>query len=113
MTARKVTTARGTSKSDDEAKAKRIAAYKRVFEGNSNRDDGDMVLADLLHVSGFFRPPNYADWMARTKTTEGFPLHCALQAARAEPIRHILNFLGVTDDQMIALERAAREEAKR
>ena len=113
MTARKITTANGTSKGPAEADAKRAAAYRAVFTGSSNRDDGDMVLADLLNASGYFRPPNYADWIAKTKTPQGFELHCALQAARAEPIRRIMDFLGLTDDQMIALERGAREEAKR
>lgn len=113
MTTRKPTTARGSTTTEEGARNLRAQAYKRLFSGNGSRDDADIVLTDLLASTGYFRPPNYADWMARTKTPNGFELHCALQAARAEPMRHIMDFLALTDEQMIALEKAARVEAKR
>lgn len=114
MTARKRTTARGATETDKQAQLRRTQAYQRVFgEGAPTRDDKDIVLSDLLKATGFFRPPSYAEWMAKTKTPQGFELHCALQAARAEPMRHIMGFLNLSDDDMLALERAVREEAKR
>jgi hypothetical protein len=113
VTARKIATARGSTRGPRAADVRRIEAYKALFTGTSTRDDGDIVLADLLNATGFFRPPNYAEWMLKTKTPEGFQLHCALHAARAEPIRRIMDFLGMSDEQMIALEKAAREESGR
>lgn len=102
---RKVATARGETGTPQEADLVLAHAYRRLFTGK----EGEMVLSDLLALTGFFRPPNYVDWLKRTGTSQGFELHCALQAARAEPIRAILNHLNKSDDQMIALEKAARE----
>jgi hypothetical protein len=111
--ARKVATSKAVARGDAAQKNARVQAYKRLFSGNGTRDDADIVLSDLLATTGYFRPPNYAEWMARTKTPAGFELHCALQAARAEPMRHIMDYLALTEDQIIALEKAAREESRR
>jgi hypothetical protein len=82
-------------------------AYLRVFSGQ----DGEMVLADLVAAVGYYRRPSYGQWMADTKSPHGFELHSALSNARAEVVQHIMGFLTLTDDQLIALERAARLEA--
>lgn len=110
MRERTPATARRLSKTKDEATLRLIKAYQRVFgEGGApDRDDKEIVVTDLLDVTGFFRPPNYAEWMARTKTPHGFELHCALHAARAETMRHILGLLNISDEHLIALEKAVR-----
>lgn len=82
-------------------------AYLRVFSGQ----DGEMVLADLVATVGYYRRPSYGQWMADTKSPHGFELHSALSNARAEVVQHIMRFLTLTDEQLIALERAARLEA--
>jgi hypothetical protein len=83
-------------------------AYLRVFSG----EDGEMVLADLAAAVGYYRRPSYAEWMAKTKTPAGFELHSALSNARAEVLQHIMGFLTLTDDQLVALEKAARLESQ-
>lgn len=83
-----------------------IKAYLRVFSGQ----DGEMVLADLLATVGYYRRPSYGQWMMDTKSPHGFELHSALSNARAEVVQHIMGFLTLTDDQLIAAERAARLE---
>ncbi|TPM89857.1 hypothetical protein [Mesorhizobium sp. B2-1-3A] len=83
-------------------------AYLRIFSG----EDGEMVLADLASVTGYYRRPSYAEWMARTKTPNGFELHSALSNARAEVLQHIMGFLTMDDDALIALEKAARLEGR-
>lgn len=83
-------------------------AYLRIFSG----EDGEMVLADLAAVTGYYRRPSYGEWMARTKTPQGFELHSALSNARAEVLQHIMGFLTIDDDALIALEKAARLEER-
>jgi hypothetical protein len=93
---------RGPAKAAD-ALAK---AYLRVFTG----EDGEMVLADLAAVTGYYKRPSYGEWMLKTKTPQGFELHSALSNARAEVLQHIMGFLTMDEDRLIALERAARLE---
>lgn len=81
-------------------------AYLRVFTGA----DGEMVLADLAATVGYYRRPSYAEWMVKTKTPQGFELHSALSNARAEVVQHIMGFLTMDEDRLVALERAARLE---
>lgn len=83
-------------------------AYLRVFTGQ----DGEMVLADLANITGYYRRPSYGEWMAKTKTPQGFELHSALSNARAEVVQHIMKFLTLTEDDLVALEKAARLEAR-
>ncbi|TPM25707.1 hypothetical protein [Mesorhizobium sp. B2-3-4] len=83
-------------------------AYLRVFSGQ----DGEMVLADLVATVGYYRRPSYAQWLQDRKSPAGFELHSALSNARAEVVQHIMAFLTLTDDQLIALERAARLEGQ-
>ena len=83
-------------------------AYLRAFSG----EDGEMVLADLAAVVEYYRRPSYGEWMAKTKTPAGFELHSALSNARAEVLQHIMGFLTLSDDALIALERAARIESE-
>ncbi len=86
-------------------------AYINVFSGRGTEEEAQMVLADLAKVTGYYRRPRYGDWIESTKTPHGFELHSALSNARAEVVQHIMDFLTMTDDQLIALERAARLEA--
>lgn len=81
-------------------------AYLRVFSG----PDGEMVLADLAAITGYYRRPSYGEWMARTKTPQGFELHSALSNARAEVLQHIMGFVTMDEDRLVALEKAARLE---
>lgn len=91
----------------------RATAFQRLFAGNGTKEDAEMVLAHLADVTGYYRRPNYAEWMARTKTTNGFELHSALSNARAEVVQIIMDFVLMGDDEKIALEKAARLEAQR
>jgi len=86
----------------------RAKAYLRVFQGEA----GEIVLADLANVTGYYRRPSYAEWLAKTQTPHGFELHSALSNARAEVLQHIMGFLTLTDEDLVALERAARLEAR-
>ncbi|MBN9253215.1 MULTISPECIES: hypothetical protein [Pseudomonadota] len=90
------------------ARAALAKAYARVFSG----EDGEMVLADLTATTGYYRRPSYGDWLARTKTPEGFELHSALSNARAEVVRHIMDQLMLEDGDLAALEKAARAEER-
>lgn len=84
-------------------------AYLRIFSGQ----EGEMVLADLANMTDYYRRPSYGEWLAKTKTPHGFELHSALSNARAEVLQHIMGFLTLDDDQLVALEKAARLEAQR
>ena len=84
-------------------------AWKNLQRGNGRAEDFELILADLMDVTGYYRRPNYSDWMKRTKTPEGFELHSALSNARAEVVQHIMGFLTLDDDAMVALERSVRE----
>lgn len=106
---RKITTAKDGSQSAPESDLKRVQAYRRMFAGQGSREDADIVMSDLAALTGFFRPPNYAQWMQKTGTPHGFELHCALHAARAETLRRILDCIDMTDAQMLELEKAARK----
>lgn len=94
------------------AERDRAQAYQRLFEGNGSRQDAEIVLTDLAAVTGYYRRPNYAEWMAKTGSPHGFELHSALCNARAEVVRHIMDFLTLTEDDMVALEKAARLESR-
>ncbi len=94
------------------AALQRTEAYRRLFEGNGSRQDAEIVLTDLASVTGYYRRPSYADWMAKTKSPHGFELHSALCNARAEVLQHIMGFLTLTEDEMVALEKAARLESR-
>lgn len=83
-------------------------AYIRLF----STTDGQMVLSDLANKTGYYRRPSYGEWMAKTKTPHGFELHSALSNARAEVVQHIMDFLTLSEDQLVALEKAARAEAR-
>lgn len=94
----------------DPAKARNALAkaYLRVFSSQ----EGQMVLSDLAHMTGYYRRPSYGEWMAKTKTPQGFELHSALSNARAEVLQHIMSFLTLSEDELVALEKAARAEAR-
>ncbi|MER8455850.1 hypothetical protein [Mesorhizobium sp. M0643] len=88
-------------------------AYQRLFGGNGSKQDAEMVLSNLADVTGYYRRPRYGDWIASTKTPHGFELHSALSNARAEVLQVIMDRLLMDEDQLIALEKAARLEAQR
>lgn len=87
-------------------------AWKNLQSGNSTKEDFELVIADLMDVTGYYRRPSYTEWMAKTRTPEGFELHSALCNARAEVVQRIMGFLMLSDDALIALERAARNEGQ-
>lgn len=88
-------------------------SWQRLADGNGSKEDFETVLVDLVDITGYFRRPGYADWMKRTKSPHGFELHSALSNARAEVLQHIMGYLTLDQDAMVALERAARSEAER
>jgi hypothetical protein len=94
------------------AELARTQAFQRLFNGNGSKEDAEMVLAHLADVTGYYRRPRYGEWIANTKTPHGFELHSALSNARAEVLQIIMDFLLMEDDQLIALEKAARLEAQ-
>lgn len=108
---RRITTAKEAASNPADERIRLAKAYENVFTGQGSREDADMVMADMLAVTGYFRPPSFAAWMQKTKTPQGFELHCALQAARGEVMRHIMDFLAISDDEMVALEKAARRQS--
>jgi hypothetical protein len=65
-------------------------AYLRVFSGQ----DGEMVLADLTAATGYYRRPSYGEWLAKTKTPNGFE---ATQRAEQRPRRSGAAHYGVPD----------------
>ncbi|MER9966720.1 hypothetical protein [Mesorhizobium sp. M0060] len=71
-----------------------------------------MVLADLTAATGYYRRPSYGEWLAKTKTPNGFELHSALSNARAKVVQHIMGFLTLDEAQLAALEKAARLEGR-
>lgn len=87
-------------------------AYRRLFDGNGSKRDAEMVLSHLADVTGYYRRPSYGEWIARTKTPNGFELHSALSNARAEVLQIIMGFLTLDEDELIALEKAARLEGQ-
>jgi hypothetical protein len=87
-------------------------AYRSLFTGQGKRDDADLVLGDLAALTGYHRRPSYGEWMAKTKSPQGFELHSALCNARAEVVQHIMGFLTLTDDDLVMLEKAARLERR-
>jgi len=91
-----------------QAKQALTQAYLRMFA----TQDGQMILSDLAHITGYYRRPSYGEWMAKTKTPQGYELHSALSNARAEVVQHIMDFLTLSEDQLVALEKAARAEAR-
>lgn len=90
-----------------------VKAWQAIQRGNATVGDFEIAFIDLVYVAGYFRRPSYSEWIARTKTPQGFELHSALSNARAEVVQHIMDHLNLDDDALIALERAARLEAQR
>lgn len=88
-------------------------AWRHIQHGNGTVEDFEIVFTDLVDITGYYRRPSYSEWMARTKTPEGFELHSALSNARAEVVQHIMGYLTLDDEALVALERAARNEAGR
>lgn len=94
------------------AELRRTQAYQRLFNGNGTKEDAEIVLSHLADVTGYYRRPSYGEWIARTKTPQGFELHSALSNARAEVLQIIMGFLTLDDDELVALEKAARLEGQ-
>jgi hypothetical protein len=92
------------------AELRRVEAFRRVFAGNGSSEDAEIVLSHLAHVTGYFRRPSYAEWIARTKSPHGFELHSALSNARAEVLQIIMDDLQMGDDALVELQRSARLE---
>ena len=84
-------------------------AYESVSSrvpGSGRRDGAGRSGRDRRLLS----QASYGQWMQDTKSPHGFELHSALSNAHAEVVQHIMGFLTMTDDQLIALEKAARLE---
>ncbi len=88
----------------------RVEAYQRLFNGNGNKDDADIVLTDLATFAGLHVRPVFAN---SKKGAQEFLLQSALANARVEPIDHILEMLAFSDDQRVALLQTARLESAR
>jgi hypothetical protein len=92
------------------AELRRVEAFRRLFNGNGSTEDAEIVLTHLAHVTGYFRRPSYAEWIARTKSPHGFELHSALSNARAEVLQLIMDDLQMSDEALVELQRSARLE---
>lgn len=102
----------GAAGGDAKAELRRTEAYRNLFNGNGGREDAEIVMTDLADMTGYFRRPSYAEWMVKTKSPHGFELHSALSNARAEVLQHIMGFLNMSEDELVALEKAARLEGR-
>lgn len=103
----------GDARSPVKAKLELTNAYRRLFViGNGTQEDAEVVLTDLMAHFGYYRRPNYAEWMRNTGGPDGFELHSALCNARIEVLQYIMDFLLMDDDRLIELERAARLESR-
>jgi hypothetical protein len=92
-----------------DAKKLRVAEAWRNFQrGNGTIEDFQAVLADLVAESGYYTRPSYAQWRRIEGHPDGFELHCALLNERAKLVEYIIGYLGLTDDELIALEQATR-----
>lgn len=90
----------------------RTQAYQRLFSGNGTKEDAEIVLAHLAHVTGYYQRPTYSDWLAQGRSPETFTLHSAFSNTKAEVVQIILNHVMMDDERLVALERAARLEAQ-
>lgn len=93
----------------DEKRAALALAWRRLQHGNGSKEDFKLILADLISESGYYFRPNYFEWRRREGGPEGFELHCALANERTMIVQHIMGFLTLDDDAMIALEKAAKQ----
>ena len=75
-------------------------AYQRVFTGHGDREDAEQVLVDLAMETRFY--------MVADPTTPPQVL-ADLNGRRAVFLR-ILGFLRMSEDEIVELERAARQE---
>ena len=91
---------------------RRSLAYQRLFDGNGSREDAEVVLTHLADITGYYRRPSYPEWMAKTGSPQGFELHSALCNARAEVLQVMMGYLAMSEDEMVALEKAARLEGQ-
>lgn len=89
-----------------------VKAWRRLADGNGTRDDFAVALHDLKDAAGYLRRPKFADWLAKTKTPDGFELHSALTNARAEVVQVIIDCLDLDDDEIVRLEKSAQAEAR-
>ncbi len=71
------------------------AAWQRVKDGRSTKDDGTAVIAHLADLTGYYSVPDFEGWIAKFGTAAGFELHCARQAARREVFAQILTALNI------------------
>lgn len=94
------------------AEQKLTHAYQRLFGGNGSKEDAEIVLTHLADVTGYYRRPSYGEWIAKTGSPEGFELHSALCNARAEVLQVVMKYLAMSEDEMVALEKAARLESQ-
>jgi len=113
MTRKKPFARAGDAGGPSAAELRRVEAFRRLFAGNGSSEDAEVVLSHLAHVTGYFRRPSYAEWLARTKSPHGFELHSALSNARAEVLQVIMDDLQMTDERLVELERSARLERLR
>lgn len=88
------------------------AAYQQLFAGNGSKEDAEVVLSHLADLTGYYRRPSYAEWIAKTGSPAGFELHSALCNARAEVLQTMMRYLAMSEDEMVALEKAARLEGQ-
>lgn len=76
-------------------------AYQEVFRGSPDRNQQQMVLADLAAATGFYRVSP-----ASANSTE-----LAYREGQRAAFAHIFGHLSLSPDDMGALENAARHEA--
>jgi hypothetical protein len=85
----------------EQARLELTASYRRLFSGQGGKGDAEAVLADLANYSGFYRVNEVGvSGEARAFTDGGRAVY-----------GRIFRFLRLTDDELRALEEAARQEA--
>jgi hypothetical protein len=87
-----------------------IEAVRSLSRGNGTKEEFEIVLVKLVDLVGIYRPPNFAEFIGKTKQADAYPMHCALHSARCEVVQTVLNALNMEASDLVLLERAALAE---
>lgn len=86
--------------------AKVKLAYARLFSDNPQNGDAAIVLADLRLAT--FGTQSIAGWIKATGTAQGYEASCHEFNGKRALFERVASFAGLTEAQMLELERIAR-----
>ena len=87
-----------------------IHAIQRLAKGQGGSEDFETMLVGLADEVGYYDLPTLGDWMKTHKTAAGYELACAIRVARCQVVEIILKSANLSDEKLVALERAAIHE---